>query len=271
MMTMGEVIKRIVNVLLPTVVMFLAYVWCYFGSFEKLAYCAMGEYKWGYWFTFALTLMAVLHWMVSVVAGRVGKNRAWIVVLGLIGVSVLLIGVRSWDCRQNDFRLSGRLSLRLLAMYFPAYVAGVAAKTWQERFHKFVNNEWIATMVCIGFVAMLLQRHQGFYAGLLQGLLGVFLLYRIAYFYRGVFSEQTFVGRQLMLMGRCTLPIYLLHYFVLLGLKLPDAGSFVDGEGRWALSSLLTLTLTLLIAYTCVGIAWTFSAIRPLHRLLLGK
>lgn len=258
--------------LLPTVVMFFAYVWCYFGSFEKLAYCAMGEYKWGYWFTFALTMMSLLHWFVSILFCRFSSGGVrWAIVLGLMAAGLMLVCLKNWDCRQNDFRLSGWLSLRLLAMYFPAYVAGVAAKTWQERFHKFVNNEWIATMACIGFVAMLLQKHQGFYAGLLQGLLGVFSLYRIAYFYRGLFSEQTFVGRQLMLMGRCTLPIYLLHYFLFLGLKLPDAGSFVDGEGRWVLSSLLTLTLTLLIAYTCVGIAWTLSAIRPLHRLLLGK
>ena len=121
------------------------------------------------------------------------------------------------------------------------------------------------------FMVLVMKPGIGFCLGMLLGALGVFLLYRVVYFYRGILSERTIVGRQLAVIGRHTLPIYLLHYFLFLGLKLPDVGAFVDGEGRWVFSSLLTLTLTLLIAYTCVGIARLLSAIRPLHRLLLGK
>ncbi|MGN0036619.1 MAG: hypothetical protein ACI36X_05320 [Bacteroidaceae bacterium] len=257
--------------LLPTVAMFLAYVWCYFGSFEKLAYCAMGEYKWGYWFTFALTLMAVLHWLVSTVAGRAGKYQTWTVVLGLIGVSVLLIGVRVWDWQQNEARLSRWISLRLITMYFPFYVAGIMAKAKLGYFHRLIENEWISAMALVLFMALVMKSGMGFYSGMALGALGVFSLYRVVYFYRDMFSEQTMVGRQLALIGRHTLSIYLIHYFLFLGLKLPEVGAWVGNGHRWVLSSLLALGITLLIVYVCIVVERLLAVVRPLHRLLLGK
>lgn len=51
--------------LVPTISIFLIYVFIYWGNLNSLGYCALGEYKFGYWFTFALFLMNIIHWVVS--------------------------------------------------------------------------------------------------------------------------------------------------------------------------------------------------------------
>lgn len=69
--------------LLPTLFMFLLYVFFYWGNMSQLGYCALGEYKWGYWFTFALFLMNCLHGMISWVLNRLGiqSDRVYVAAL----------------------------------------------------------------------------------------------------------------------------------------------------------------------------------------------
>ena len=62
----GAILKRLETMLLPTVAMFLIYVFLYWGNMDELGYCALGEYKFGYWFTFALFLINLIHWIVEV-------------------------------------------------------------------------------------------------------------------------------------------------------------------------------------------------------------
>ena len=61
----GAIFKRLKLMLVPTISMFLMYVFVYWGNLSSLGYCALGEYKFGYWFTFALFLMNIIHWLVS--------------------------------------------------------------------------------------------------------------------------------------------------------------------------------------------------------------
>lgn len=256
--------------LLPTLCMFLLYVFLYWGNFDKLGYCVLEEYKWGYWFTFALFLMIFLHWVVSSMLNRFAIQSDKVYVVALLFVAVLLILLKDWDWNRNKALLTGWFSLRLVAMYFPFYVMGMCCHRWENIFHRIVNNEYIAGGLMLVFTAGLIYQKGGFYFGLLMGIIGVLLLYRIVFFYQNVFSEKTKIGRQLCLIGRNTLPIYLIHYFFFLGLKLPGAGAALDVHSQWGVLSLVALALTILIVYASLGVAKIVAVSKPLRSLLLG-
>lgn len=266
----GVIVKRFQLMLLPTLFMFLLYVFFYWGNMNQLGYCAAGEYKWGYWFTFALFLMNCLHGMISWVLNRLGiqSDKVYVAVLFLIAAGLVVL--KNWDLNYNHSLLIDWFSLRLLAMYFPFYVMGMCCRKWESLFHRVLNNEYVTAGLMVAFTAGLIYQKGGFYFGLLMGVLGVLLLYRLVYFYQDVFSEQTKVGKQLCIIGRNTLPIYLLHYFFFLGLKLPEVGAALDVHSQWGVLTLVAFALTLLIVYASLGVAKVLAISKPIRLLLLG-
>lgn len=260
--------------LLPTVAMFFIYVFLYWGNMERLGYCASGEYKFGYWFTFALFLINLIHWIVVVVQKRFSldenKKEKWILV-ALALVAIALVALKDWDWRHNSALLANWFSLRLVAMYFPFYLLGMICHHLEGKFQRLVGNEYLVAAVSLAFVGSLFHHGGGFYFGCVQGLLGIFLLYRLCYFYRDTFSYKTWVGRQLSMIGRNTLPIYLLHYFFFLGLRLHGFGGVIDQHTQWLLTMVVASVLTLCVTYASLAMAKVIGLSRLMVKLLIGK
>ncbi len=260
--------------LLPTLLMFLIYVYCYWGTYDRLVYCAFGEYKFGYWFTFALFLMNLVHWGVSALAGKLpvcDSNRSKLLLLLIAVMAVVLVGLKDWDWNSNRATLANWFSLRLIAMYFPFYFMGIVCRRYEQLFHKMIANGYITGMVTIAFALTMLHTGGGFYFALLQETLGVTLLYSLCYVCRNTLSDNTFVGRQLALIGRNTLPIYLIHYFMFLGLKFPVAGAVFDIHSQWLVVFFVAALLTLFVVYASIGMTKILVVSSPLRRVLIGK
>lgn len=85
-----------------------------------------------------------------------------------------------------------------------------------------------------------------------------------------MFFRKTKVGRQLCIIGRNTLPIYLIHYFFFLGLKLPEVGINIDMHTQWGILTIVASFLTLLIVYGSLGITKLLSLSKPLSQILIG-
>lgn len=266
----GVIIKRFKTMLIPTFLMFLIYIYFYWGNMKQFSCCVSEEYKFGYWFTFVLFFMNLLHWGISWILSYFNKVSDKIYITTLICTIVLLILLKDWDWNHNEALLAKWFSLRLVAMYFPFYVLGICCKKWELFFHRVINNEYVVAIIMIIFTIGLLKHDGGFYFGLLMGILGVFLLYRFIFFYQDLFSEKTKVGRQLCIIGRNTLPIYLIHYFFFLGLKLPEIGNCIDIYTQWGVLAIVVLLFTLLIVYGSLGISKLLALSKPLSTILIG-
>ena len=270
----GAILSRLKKMLLPTIVMFLIYVFFYWGNMDRLDYCALGEYKFGYWFTIVLFLVNLLHWIVAVGLKSFslgeGKTEKWIL-MALAIVAIGLVALKDWDWNHNGALLANWFSLRLMAMYFPFYLLGIVCRHFERLFHQLIDNEWLVAVVVVTFVGSLFHHGGGFYFGCVQGLLGVFLLYRLCYFYQGAFSAKTWGGRQLSLIGRNTLPIHLLHYFFFLGLKLYGFGDSIDLHTQWFLMMVVAFILTICVTYASLAMVKVIGLSRLMSKLLIGK
>ena len=124
----GAIRKRLKTMLLPTIAMFLIYVFLYWGNMDELGYCALGEYKFGYWFSFALFLINLIHWIVVVRLKHFSlgesKTEKWILMV-LVLIAIALVALKDWDWSHNSALLANWFSLRLVAMYFPFYLLGM--------------------------------------------------------------------------------------------------------------------------------------------------
>ena len=270
----GAIFKRLKLMLVPTISMFLIYVFIYWGNLNSLGYCALGEYKFGYWFTFALFLMNIIHWVVSEIFEllRFDERKTTIYSLCfLFIISVLIIILKDWDWNYNNGLLAGWFSLRLIAMYFPFYLMGLACKQYERLFHRLICNEYVVGILVIVFVASLFRLNNGFYYVTFQSGIGLLLLYRFCYLYQDTLSNKTFVGKQLSLIGRNTLPIYLIHYFFFLGLKFTEIGGFLNNQTQWGLIFLIATIVTFLVTYSSMAVAKLIGISKPLSKILIGK
>jgi len=111
------------------------------------------------------------------------------------------------------------------------------------------------------------------YKAMLMGMLGIFLFYRICYANQDILSIRTFLGKQLILIGTHTLPIYLLHYFFFLGMKMPDIGEWLSkSDGRWWMATLLTAVITIIVIYSSIYVGKIIHSISPMfYKYMLGK
>lgn len=263
---------RALYLMLPTVAMFLLYVGAYYGNYVKLMDCVSDEYKWGYWFTFVLFLMNVIHYLVSIGLGKCEIQRKTIILLPLAILAMLLHVLKHWDWHYNGAFYCRWMCLHLLAMYFPYYVLGLACGLFRSKWHRVIDNEWITGAAVIIFVGMRIFLYGGSsFRTSISGVLGIFLLYKYCFTYREVFSEATFIGRQLSLIGRHTLHIYLIHYFFFIGLKMPWVGEQLNPASQWWLIAIISAMMTLVVVYSSLMVRKILSISAPLYRVLLGK
>lgn len=267
--------NRMLYLMLPTITMFLLYVGAYYGNYVKLIECVGNEYKWGYWFTFVLFLMNVIHCLVSTVYVKCRKqennSKGAIILLPLVIIAILLHILKLWDWNYNEAFYCQWMGLRLLAEHFPYYILGVACSLYRTKWHRLINNEWITGAVAVAFAGLQMHSGSGFYKALMIGFLGIFLLYKYCFAYQDVLSEQTFIGRQLSLIGRHTLPVYLIHYFFILGLKMPWIGEQLAPTSQWWIIAIISAIMTLVIAYSSLMVRKMLSISPPLYKILLGK
>lgn len=260
------IINRLRYVLLPTVVMFLLYVGVCDGGYQRLWLLVGSEYKYGYWFTIVLFEMNLIHYLTQLVV----KNK-----VGLLGalfcITVLLIIAKDWDWYHNNALLSRWLCLRQLAQHFPYYVIGILCMTYRDLFHKLLDNEYIVGGLIITFVALYIYPGSGFYKALLIGLVGTVTIYQFCRHYQDVLSQRTFIGRQLQLIGRSTLSIYLIHYFFIQGIKMPWMHEHLNiTEQGWIIAA-ITAVVTMMIVYVSLAVTALLKISTPLYRIMLEK
>ena len=246
--------------------MFILYVGAYWGNYDQLLYCISREYKFGYWFTVVLFEMNIIHYTLK----GFSNNKA---IFGgaLVLVAAILWGLWQWDWSSNDAYLSRWFCLRLLSQHFPYYVLGMLFMSYRDSVHRLLSNEYVAGGILIAFAGLYLYPHGGAYKALLMGCLGMIIVYLVCYKYQNIFSDSTMAGKILIVIGRNTLPIYLIHYFFFIGLKMLWVGDYLSVVEQGWLIVIVATIITMIVVGASLIVQKVISLSTPLHHVMLGK
>ena len=212
--------KKIPVQLIGPFIFFLAYVNMKGFSFVNSIFLPG---KSGYWFTYVLFIYFVFY---AVVRFCIRNNRWSSIVLIVMGLCMLPC---SWPPLKNYIPVPARL-LDLLSFqhwhFFLFFVLGTLVKKHFDVVQTWLDGKWLLTGSILFFFLVEAFRDyipvEGYIMGLPLTLTGLVIMFSFFRKKQKFFSHETKVGRVFLYVGRRTLDIYLIHYFL-----IPDNLNFV--------------------------------------------
>lgn len=234
----------------------------------------------GYWFTWALFQMFVVSMAWMWVTRRSGReSTAWwgLGLTAAVGLGAVTVGGKV----LVEARVAEVMAWYQVFNCFQYYVLGMAARRWQPGLERVLSWRWTAAVATGCFVAVAaVCEWEGLPYGAYRMLHGVAMRYCgvamvVSVFYRarGVAESGWGAARWLRLVGRRTIDIYFMHYFLLpLPSTLPQAAAMVSdmAGGSAAIAVLIGVTGTAGIASVCAGVGTLVRRNRRLGAWLLG-
>lgn len=214
--------KKFMVQIIPTAIFMLLYLM----MFNLLDISSFGSDKKGYWFTIVLFEYFVIYILAEALFNRQDTFMGEIRVM----IFILIISITAFYYAKYYTKYAAELGIWKDILGFLSFVKirhiiffwfGTFARRHFERFVQLTNHPYV-TAIMIGFftaiiVWPMLLSTEGieYIAYVLAGISGTVICFTFFRIHEKHFSNNTWYGRCLQLIGRRTLDIYLIHYFVL--------------------------------------------------------
>lgn len=218
----GMIRKKFMVQIIPTVVFMLLYL----VMFNLLDVTSFGSDKKGYWFTVVLFEYFVIYILTEALLNRRDSATGEIHVF----VIMLLLSIAAFYYAKYYTRYAAELGTWKDILGFLSFVKirhiiffwfGTFVRKHFDRFIHLTNNQYVTAVMIVLFTAIIVWptvlsvNGIEYIAYLIAGLSGTIICFTYFRTHQEYFSRSTWYGRSLQLIGRRTLDIYLIHYFVL--------------------------------------------------------
>ena len=214
--------KKFMVEIIPTAVFLLLYL----TMFNLLDINSFGSDKKGYWFTFVLFEYFVIYILAEALINRkdsaIGEMRVFVI--------MLLLSITAFYYAKYYTRYATELGTWKDILGFLSFVKirhiiffwfGTFVRRHFDLFIHLTNNKYITAILIVLFTAIIVWpvvlsiNGVEYLAYLVAGLSGTVICFTFFRIHEQHFSQGTWYGRGMQLIGRRTLDIYLIHYFVI--------------------------------------------------------
>ena len=218
----GMIRKKFMVQIVPTAVFMLLYL----TIFNLLDISSFGSDKKGYWFTFVLFEFFVIYILTEALLNPQNSSNGEMRVFAVM----LILSVGAFYYAKYYTRYAVELGAWKDILGFFSFVKirhiiffwlGTFVRRHFEQFIQLTNNRYVTTLLIVLFTAIIVWpavlsiNGVEYIAYLVAGVSGTIICFTFFRIHAQHFSQKTWYGRGLQLIGRRTLDIYLIHYFVL--------------------------------------------------------
>jgi fucose 4-O-acetylase-like acetyltransferase len=218
----GMIRKKFMVQIIPTVVFMLLYL----VMFNLLDVTSFGSDKKGYWFTVVLFEYFVIYIVAEALLNRKDSPQGETCVM----VVILILSITAFYYAKYYTRYATELGIWKDILGFFSFVKirhiiffwfGTFVRKHFDRFIHLTNNRYVTAVMIVLFTAIIVWptvlsvNGIEYIVYLIAGLSGAIICFTYFRIHQEYFSRNTWYGRGLQLIGRRTLDIYLIHYFVL--------------------------------------------------------
>lgn len=264
---LGQVIKKkVFGLLIPTIVTF----------FLCMAYYHLNPLRWvftfyksGYWFTWVLFWIFLCWFLVDRIRG---KFKTIVIV-----VIALLLHYISFKLDSNLLWV-GFMSANLICENFIYFVVGVFYGRNKEHIESLIDNKIISIILLIIACLPIIMYIPGL-ALCISKISIVFVLMKIFRYYSSFFDSNNCIAKIVNNIGRHTLEIYFIHYFLLFKIDfickwlvlLSNDYCFRGHSCVFLIEILLVGSITLMICLICIFIRKGLAPFPWLCKLCFGN
>lgn len=221
--------------------------------------------KLGYWFTIALLMMFIIYYTVSFLLSRCKLSTRQIV----LAVIALIMYLATLACKSFfQHKIAYWLCFINVFQYFQFFVFGNIFACYQKQLFKFLQKPHVIGFIILSFIGLYIVNRFLKDSSLINtslgktssklivqiirycGILSIVCAFR---HYENFFSTETRIGRGLQYIGKRTLDVYLLHYFLIP--ELPTLGRFFSSTYNIVLETSCTVFVALLVILFCLIIS----------------
>lgn len=223
----------------------------------------MSPSKMGYWYLFDLALF----YSILVIYRINNKNRFWIdIIITLVIYTLFFIG---WK-KGNVFADS--LCLLNATSFFPFFILGHFIRKY-NLINILMKHKSIFTMSLIGYVTFFcidfpLHILNSISFRFVQPLLAITALYYI-FFMRD--TQNSYIDRTLSFIGRNTLDIYVLHYFLVSSINFQVISIWLQKTDNSLLAFVIASMLSILITFSSIFISKLLKQDLVLRKYAFGE
>lgn len=238
----------------------------------------IGSFKWtyfpgGFWFTEALFEMFVVYFLAALLSHH---TRSWVenVVLGAVAVALIAVFLSSPTPKFTYYIVFANV-----VFYFPFFVIGLMARKYSSVFFKIIESKWVVTaLIIIALVLLIgeykyrwsLNRYELGWMMLkyLKQLSLVVVIFTAFYKHRDFWNRTSWLSNSMEYVGRRTLDLYMLHYFILP--IIPELGKFFAKTPNVVIEFFVIGALTIGVTVGSLLISNLLRTSPILARLLFG-
>jgi surface polysaccharide O-acyltransferase-like enzyme len=267
--------EKLLNIFIPTLITGTLFMVNQGDTFLTMAF---HEAKMGFWFTWALFVMMVVYSLIMMIVSRI--NNDWLAVSVIVLFASICIALNHMV--QTTSRLAIVLELKHIFYYMPYFLLGVICKKHEDFFQKrIVSNPfaiWLAMIMVIG----------GYFLPIPLILRNISITLLIFAVIKGLYETNSRLIiatpssyiiklplRYLSYIGKYTIEIYFMHYFLLFTLP----GKFVDyiitlsehGRGVGFVEFIVVGSISVVIVVVAIMLSSVLKQLPFVGKLMFGR
>ena len=241
--------KKFMVQIIPFLFFMLLYVYIFNGPEYKTTF----ESKYGYWFTYSLFQYFVIYIGVEALFNRKQTNKKEILVM----LIMLALSIMAFYYEQIKYTTDLGIWRKILTLlsfskikYIFFFWLGTYIKKNYSSFIRITNNQYVIA-ICLGIFLVFLICPKTitnytfeYISFLFCGITGIFIIFTFFRKNEKIFSKNKRIGSVLQYIGKRTLDIYLLHYFIL-PYHMHSIGTWLYQNSNKSLDMLIILILSL--------------------------
>lgn len=242
---------KTLQLIIPALLVGLIYTYAKSGG-DFLSFMANASKK-GYWFTISLFEMMFIYYLISYVMNKFQKDGLFLLFTVSMICFVLKLPFKAYPILEE---IGNYTSLHYTFNHFQFFAIGLIVRKYWVKFETLLNSQTIMTLALLLMSLLFWLQLYIFNNGNLSGNIGkvISTMVEVAVAYPTVYVmffcfnryyKPTFLKGTLELVGKRTLDIYLIHYFLLP--RLPMVGEFFRTYPNVILECLVGFALALIV------------------------
>lgn len=218
-----------------------------------------------YWFTISLLQMFLSYYIISYCTRNYTRKKNLKLLFITLIITAICMYIALSPIRRNEtlnFVCSRLFIDNTCNILCILYLASLYQRI-KNVFFDFLKNQYSTAICIVTFIVLtyiqfttleynsfILERVSTRIIPVLLSFSGIIIVFNFFRTYQDSFTKETMLGKGLQYIGKRTLDIYLLHYFLLP--TLPIVGTFINESPNMVIELICGLTLAIIVTALCL-------------------